>query len=32
MKVAQVLLGLGAGVATGVGVVLMNRENKTQNQ
>ena len=32
MKIAQVLLGLGAGVATGVGVVLMNRENKTQNQ
>lgn len=32
MKVAQILLGLGAGVATGVGVVLMNRDNKTQNQ
>ena len=32
MKVAQVLLGLGARFATGVGVVLMNRENKTQNQ
>lgn len=30
MKTAQLLLGLGAGVATGLGVALMNREKKIQ--
>ena len=28
MKTAQILLGLGAGVATGLGVALMNRDKK----
>ncbi|ATH59768.1 MULTISPECIES: YtxH domain-containing protein [Staphylococcus] len=31
MKTAQLLLGLGAGVATGLGVALMNREKKNSN-
>ena len=30
MKTAQLLLGLGAGVATGIGVALMNRDKKIQ--
>ena len=32
MKATQILLGLGAGVATGVGVVLMNREKQNHQQ
>lgn len=28
MKTAQILLGLGAGVATGLGVALMNRDKR----
>ncbi|SCS34756.1 YtxH domain-containing protein [Staphylococcus caeli] len=32
MKTAQILLGLGAGIATGVGVALMNRDKKDSNQ
>ena len=32
MKTAQLLLGLGAGVATGIGVALMNRDKKNSNQ
>ncbi|MDT3960624.1 YtxH domain-containing protein [Staphylococcus kloosii] len=32
MKATQVLLGLGAGVATGVGVVLMNREKQNHQK
>ncbi|NWK83659.1 YtxH domain-containing protein [Staphylococcus sp. GSSP0090] len=31
MKTAQILLGLGAGVATGLGVALMNRDKKDSN-
>ncbi|MDW8542506.1 YtxH domain-containing protein [Staphylococcus sp. KG4-3] len=32
MKTAQILLGLGAGVATGLGVALMNRDKKDSNE
>src|SRR5699024_12407310 len=32
MKTAQILLGLGAGVATGLGFALMNRDKKEANQ
>ncbi|AYX90181.1 YtxH domain-containing protein [Staphylococcus cohnii] len=32
MKTAQLLLGLGAGVATGIGVALMNRDKKNSSQ
>lgn len=32
MKATQILLGLSAGVATGVGVVLMNRENQSRQK
>ncbi|WP_436854202.1 YtxH domain-containing protein [Staphylococcus caeli] len=32
MKTAQILLGLGAGIATGVGVALMNRDKKDSSQ
>ncbi|MDH9162318.1 YtxH domain-containing protein [Staphylococcus succinus] len=32
MKTAQILLGISAGVATGLGVALMNRDKKASNQ
>lgn len=32
MKTAQILLGLGAGVATGLGVALMNHDKKDSNE
>lgn len=32
MKTAQILLGLGAGVTTGLGVALMNRDKKDSNE
>ena len=30
MKTAQILLGISAGVATGLGVALMNRDKKSR--
>src|SRR5699024_5603441 len=32
MKTAQLLLGIGAGVATGIGFALMNRDKKNSNK